>query len=546
MPRKFHPMPLRLKVAMFGRYPLPRVRVQANTPPHHDSKRKQNHHAQPQRRAGRRHCGSCGAKLSSSKISGLSREPRDRDRTHAIICLTTTAGAMTDAGADDWLPNMQDEDQGSQANNNDGTQDRDEEHFHRVEQQQQQAAQGDDGDDGDDDDRDEQRHQQQRRQGEHGYLDDLLPVPSVPLPSASPASSAADCRAHGSKSLSLLRLPVLPLPDVVLVPGTTLALRHLAPQYEALLTDAARDAADGKWAASGDDTTGFVAVLPLGEGIGTAACVDSIRHAGEFAVVLRGCLPIKLEKLTRTPDGMAVGSFHVLGQAVSVPVRHVGKAAYPAARRHRQNTRIPRCALRQYDVGSLVLRLHRRLVARPEWERVYNAGPLSGIHEHLPNRTAELRAVADRFSFWLTANISLEDETRLGLLSASSLEARLHMLLGLLAINVTYTCQCGAAVAEEHDLFQLASAAGTVGAYVNPHGVVHQTVTFRHATNVFPVGAPSTESSWFEGYAWAITVCASCTTHLGWLFTWAGAGSGKPASFWGLRCGALHKTTSTT
>lgn len=44
------------------------------------------------------------------------------------------------------------------------------------------------------------------------------------------------------------------------------------------------------------------------------------------------------------------------------------------------------------------------------------------------------------------------------------------------------------------------SLTGLMGAYVNPGGYVHETVTFHKAKGLRLRGPPSTEHSWFPGY----------------------------------------------
>lgn len=44
-------------------------------------------------------------------------------------------------------------------------------------------------------------------------------------------------------------------------------------------------------------------------------------------------------------------------------------------------------------------------------------------------------------------------------------------------------------------------------------------------------GRPSTQYSWFPGYAWTIAVCSACGEHLGWRFT---SSTKSPAAFYGL------------
>lgn len=83
---------------------------------------------------------------------------------------------------------------------------------------------------------------------------------------------------------------------------------------------------------------------------------------------------------------------------------------------------------------------------------------------------------------------------------------------------------------------------GPGGAYCNPAGLVHDVLT---VGEVFPnavalEGDPSSEFSWFPGFAWTVAVCVRCRQHLGWQFTPEEApttrtGSGVPRSrFFGL------------
>lgn len=55
---------------------------------------------------------------------------------------------------------------------------------------------------------------------------------------------------------------------------------------------------------------------------------------------------------------------------------------------------------------------------------------------------------------------------------------------------------------------------------VNEYGVIHQTITLREAIEerLNYSGGPETRDSWFPGYAWTITYCQRCHSHLGWRF----------------------------
>jgi len=59
--------------------------------------------------------------------------------------------------------------------------------------------------------------------------------------------------------------------------------------------------------------------------------------------------------------------------------------------------------------------------------------------------------------------------------------------------------------------------------FANPHGIVFEIGCFKYAQGCGYAGPPSTEFTWFSGYAWRVSYCTTCLTHLGWIFI---AGSG--------------------
>ena len=81
------------------------------------------------------------------------------------------------------------------------------------------------------------------------------------------------------------------------------------------------------------------------------------------------------------------------------------------------------------------------------------------------------------------------------------------------------------------------------GAYVNPGGYVHETLTLHKAKNLTLHGTPSTEYSWFPGYAWTICQCRYCDSHMGWKFT-AAKPNMVPKKFWGLSRRSLRPQLS--
>ncbi|RXM31062.1 Protein cereblon [Acipenser ruthenus] len=84
-----------------------------------------------------------------------------------------------------------------------------------------------------------------------------------------------------------------------------------------------------------------------------------------------------------------------------------------------------------------------------------------------------------------------------------------------------------------------------MAAYVNPHGYVHETLTVYKANSLNLIGRPSTQHSWFPGYAWTIAQCRTCGSHLGWKFT-ATNKDLTPHKFWGLTRSALLPTIPKT
>jgi len=54
--------------------------------------------------------------------------------------------------------------------------------------------------------------------------------------------------------------------------------------------------------------------------------------------------------------------------------------------------------------------------------------------------------------------------------------------------------------------------------FQNPQGSIFNVVSVEKAHNVQEVGNDFSESSWFSGYSWTITICSHCQRHLGWTF----------------------------
>lgn len=71
--------------------------------------------------------------------------------------------------------------------------------------------------------------------------------------------------------------------------------------------------------------------------------------------------------------------------------------------------------------------------------------------------------------------------------------------------------ECNTNIANKNDVFSL-SVEGPLGAYVNPQGYVHETMTVYKAQNLNLIGRATKEHSWFPGYYTMIII--NCSTFI--------------------------------
>ena len=90
---------------------------------------------------------------------------------------------------------------------------------------------------------------------------------------------------------------------------------------------------------------------------------------------------------------------------------------------------------------------------------------------------------ATDFSFWMSANLPLDNERRMQLLQQENTILRLRALVKMIVELGELGCvRCHRyrgnpkLLAHASDIFAMSSE-GTVGTYVNPHGVMHQVCT---------------------------------------------------------------------
>lgn len=150
-----------------------------------------------------------------------------------------------------------------------------------------------------------------------------------------------------------------------------------------------------------------------------------------------------------------------------------------------------------------------------------------------PNMDALVKK-PDVLSFSIACKIPVSESTRQELLDIDGISYRLRREIELLESIDLIQCKiCQILIAKRSDVLVMSSE-GPVGTYVNSTGYVHEITTLFKAKGLALKGPAFTKYCWFPGYAWTIANCATCETHMGWLFT-ARKRNLKPKSFWGIR-----------
>jgi cereblon len=142
-------------------------------------------------------------------------------------------------------------------------------------------------------------------------------------------------------------------------------------------------------------------------------------------------------------------------------------------------------------------------------------------------------------SYWLVKRLPVKLPVKIELLSIDCPTRRIIKGLDILRNFTELHCgNCNTSITKKQYIFSM-SVEGPLASYVNPGGYVHDTLTVSKAKNFSLHGRPSTEHSWFPGYAWTILTCRTCYSHLGWRFD-ASKKNLKPAQFYGLTRASLE------
>ncbi len=96
--------------------------------------------------------------------------------------------------------------------------------------------------------------------------------------------------------------------------------------------------------------------------------------------------------------------------------------------------------------------------------------------------------------------------------------------------------RCRQEVSDRSLLFSMGDA-GVRRVFSNPYGLLLEIVTVLDARGLTLVSLPTTEFTWFPGYAWEVAMCSTCGVQLGWRFLAVAAS--EPERFFGLLTSAI-------
>ncbi|XP_061407724.1 protein cereblon [Lethenteron reissneri] len=342
-------------------------------------------------------------------------------------------------------------------------------------------------------------------------------------------------------------VPLLSGGLTMLIPGQTLPLHLFRPQEVSLIRNLVlNDRTFGVLAYSLEPTSGQPVASELGTTAEIVQCSVESEHGVE-SVKLKavGRQRFRVIEVRTQVDGNKVAKVQILAEKTMLSPLEGARCASLCRQLPPSPPAGPSASPQYWR------RYHKRkfhcasLTWWPPWVySLYDADTLmEKIKRHLREWYGKLRekALPDNaidFSYWVASCLPIDNDVRLSLLTVSSAVQRLRCELDILEKCTSLCCRnCDMEITMRGEIFSL-SQYGPMAAYVNPHGYVHETLTVHKASSLNLIGRPSTEYSWFPGYAWTIAQCRDCGSHMGWKFT-ATRKDMLPAKFWGLTRSAL-------
>ncbi|KAH3764338.1 protein cereblon [Pelomyxa schiedti] len=322
-------------------------------------------------------------------------------------------------------------------------------------------------------------------------------------------------------------LPIFFFNDVVLFPGQTLPLRLFDKEKVDRMLKIATEGVTKMF--------GVVYLIETDDGkkslsrVGTLAQVLSLRsEGGQLVLLAEGKRRFQIQKYwVDSSDWFAQG--FILGECFS---------------------QIPAQCLHPY--ANILRNPKKRTPTYTSWPSwIYHKIDPVSLMEQAKKCLATVIQVeppklcsALEFSFWLAWNLPVSNETRQELLEAGSVGERIQLELNVLDTADTWLCchNCRQKIAQKQHIFSM-SKTGCIGTYVNPYGVLHDTVTLSQAQGILLWGPFSEQESWFPGYAWRIAYCITCHTHLGWIYRAVAGQHLSPEIFWGVRRSSVVSQT---
>ncbi|KAK9500734.1 hypothetical protein O3M35_001939 [Rhynocoris fuscipes] len=330
---------------------------------------------------------------------------------------------------------------------------------------------------------------------------------------------------------SYVTLPLLPRSYGTLVPGQTfpMTVRDTGRSYlfrKCVETNHTFGCISNRYRSYRDD---------IGEGsYGTTAEIYEFSDDfGTVCIKAKARQRFKLIKTKRNEGGLLIGELKILPEInLNKPLSSIQCGSLNRVRTTRKEkcyaweaflTPWPKWVYDQYDIDKLKDRVDKELRFLKQGLRKDKGKVI------MPSDPTEL-------SFWLATHLDAEERYHVNKLDSPI--QRIRWQLSLMNKCQQYYCfGCQTQIGQQSDVFAM-SIEGAQGIYVNPEGYLHDTMTLINATNLVLISTPSTEFSWFPGYAWSIAVCANCHKHIGWQFI-AQKPKLQPRKFYGLTRSSL-------
>lgn len=337
---------------------------------------------------------------------------------------------------------------------------------------------------------------------------------------------------------SYVTLPLLPRAYGTLVPGQTfpMTVRDYGRAYmfrKCVETNHTFGCISNRYR----DHVGRGAGQGIGQGVGsygtTAEIYEFSDDIGTVCIKAKARQRFKLIKTKRNDGGFLTGELKILPEVnLNKPLSSIQCSSLNRLRTTQKErcfswesylTPWPKWVYDQYDIDKLKARVDKELIFLKQGLRKDKGKMI------MPNDPSEL-------SFWLATHLDAEE--RYHVIKLDSPIQRLRWQLSLMSKCQQYYCfGCQTQIGQQSDVFAM-SIEGAQSIYVNPDGYLHDTMTLINATNLVLVSTPSTDYSWFPGYAWSIAVCANCHKHIGWQFI-AQKPRLQPHKFYGLSRSSL-------